>query len=159
MSVIPDAQLGDLDLDSFDALAVPGGFEGTGFYADAYSDDFARTIRHFEAKGQPVASVCVASLALGSVGVMRGRRATTYHQVGGRRKAQLEAFGATFVVEAIVEDHGLITSTGPGTSVEVSFKLLAALTTAENAAHIRQLMRIPPASQTWRSAPQVSTAA
>ncbi|WP_366128961.1 DJ-1/PfpI family protein [uncultured Roseovarius sp.] len=54
-------------------------------------------MRHFEAKGQPVASVCVASLALGSAGVMRGRCATTYHQVGGRRKAQLEAFGATFV--------------------------------------------------------------
>lgn len=155
-SAIPDAQLDDLDLDSFDALALPGGFEGAGFYTDAYSEAFGRTIRHFEAKGQPVASVCVASLALGSAGVIYGRRATTYHQVGGRRKAELEEFGATFIDEAVVEDGGLITSTGPGTGVEVAFKLLEILTSFENVAHIRQLMRMPPASELWRTTPQVS---
>ncbi|MBX4389764.1 DJ-1/PfpI family protein, partial [Mycobacterium tuberculosis] len=31
-SVIPHAQLSELDLNDFDALAIPGGFAGAGFY-------------------------------------------------------------------------------------------------------------------------------
>lgn len=154
-SVVPDARLEDLDLDEFDALAIPGGFEGAGFYKDALSDKFAEAIRHFENRGLPVASVCVASLALGSAQVLNGRRATTYHQVGGKRKAQLESYGAEFVDEAIVNSDGLITSTGPGTGVEVAFALLAQLTSQDNVEHIRQLMRMPPFSERWRQTPQV----
>lgn len=154
-SVIPDALVSELDLDSFDALAVPGGFEGAGFYEDAYEPEFLDVIRHFNDREKLIASVCVASLSLGMAGVINGKRATTYHQVGGKRKAELEAFGANFVDEPIVSDSGLISSTGPGTGVEVAFDLLELLTSAENAAQIRALMRIPILSDTWRKQPQV----
>lgn len=157
-SVIPDALVADLDLDSFDALAVPGGFDGAGFYEDALSEPFLDVIRHFEARGKIVASVCVASLALGAAGVLQGRRATTYHQVGGQRKAQLEAYGAQFIDEAIVIDGTLMTSTGPGTGVEVAFALLRGLTSQKVADQIRNLMRVPRPDATWQIAPQVPTA-
>lgn len=156
-SVIPDQLISDLDLDTFDALAVPGGFEGAGFYKDAYAPEFLKVIKAFADRGAPVASVCVASLSLGAAGVLKGRRATTYHQVGGKRKAELEGFGAAFVDQAIVQDAGLITSTGPGTGVEVAFELLETLTSAANTAHIRQLMRIPERSEAWLTKPQVTT--
>jgi 4-methyl-5(b-hydroxyethyl)-thiazole monophosphate biosynthesis len=154
-SVIPDAQLADLDLNSFDALALPGGFEGAGFYKDAYTPAFKAAIQHFSTRNKVVASVCVASLALGAAGVVKGRRATVYHQEGGKRKAELEAFGATFIDEAIVRDGHLITSTGPGTGVEVAFKLLEQLTSAKNVAHVRTLMRMPSPSAEWVKTPQV----
>ena len=32
--------IGDFDISSFDALAIPGGFEVYGFYNDAYDDKF-----------------------------------------------------------------------------------------------------------------------
>lgn len=154
-SVIPQALVSELDLSEFSALAIPGGFARAGFYDDALSEPFLDVIRHFEGKGGPVASVCVASIALGAAGVMRGRRATTYHQAGGRRRQQLEDHGAIFVDEAVVEDGGLISSTGPGTSVEVALRLLAALTSRENAEHIRKIMRIPSPDPMWLAAPQV----
>lgn len=157
-SVIPDALVSDLDLDSFDALAVPGGFDGAGFYQDAMSEEFLAVIRHFEARGKIVASVCVASLALGAAGILHGRRATTYHQAGGKRKAQLEGYGAKFIDEAIVIDGRLMTSTGPGTAVEVAFALLRDLTSKAVADRIRQLMRVPRPDATWQIAPQVPTA-
>ncbi|GEO02313.1 dimethyladenosine transferase [Novosphingobium sediminis] len=157
-SVIPDALVSDLDLDSFDALAVPGGFDGAGFYQDALSEEFLAVIRHFEARGKIVASVCVASLALGAAGILHGRRATTYHQLGGKRKAQLEGYGAQFIDEAIVIDGKLMTSTGPGTAVEVAFALLRDLTSKTVADRIRQLMRVPRPDATWQIAPQVPTA-
>jgi 4-methyl-5(b-hydroxyethyl)-thiazole monophosphate biosynthesis len=133
----------ELDLSEFDALAIPGDFEGAGFYNDALSEPFLDVIRTFETRGKPVASVCIASISLGAAGVLHGRRATTYHQAGGIRKAQLESHGALFVDEAIIEDNGLISSTGPGTAIEVALRLLAKLTSDLNASHIRRLMRVP----------------
>ncbi|WP_232495554.1 DJ-1/PfpI family protein [Novosphingobium kaempferiae] len=159
-SVIPDAVVADLDLDldTFDALAVPGGFEGAGFYEDALASEFTSVIAKFEEAGKPVASVCVASLSLGAAGVLRGRRATTYHQIGGKRKAQLEGYGATFIDEPIVVEGGLITSTGPGTAIEVAFTLLEELTSRANVDHIRQLMRMPQPSASWYTTAQVDDA-
>jgi 4-methyl-5(b-hydroxyethyl)-thiazole monophosphate biosynthesis len=154
-SVIPDTTVDNIDLSSFDALAVPGGFEGAGFYKDAYDESFLQIIREFEKSLKPIASVCVASLSLGRAGVIDGRRATTYHQIGGKRKLELEAFGAIFIDQAIVQDAGIISSSGPGTGVEVAFELLELLTTKENAQHIRQLMRMPPRSIGWQQTPQV----
>lgn len=156
LQVTPQKLLADLDLDTFDALAIPGGFEGAGFYKDAYNDEFLSAITHFEKVGKPVASVCVASLSLGKAGVINGRRATVYHQVGGKRKAELEAYGAHFIDNAVVKDKNIITSTGPGTGVEVAFQLLEDLTSAENSQHIRKLMRMPDVSENWLKTPQVS---
>lgn len=82
-SVVPNAVIGDLDLDSFDAVAVPGGFEGAGFYQDALTDEFTAVIARFQEAGKPVASVCVASLSLGAAGVLRGRHATPSRQPQG----------------------------------------------------------------------------
>lgn len=154
-SVIPQAVVSEIDLAEFDALAIPGGFDGAGFYREALSEPFLDIIREFEGKGRPIASVCVASLALGAAGVLEGRHATTYHQVGGKRKAQLEEHGVLFVDRPLVEDSGIITSTGPGTAVEVALALLANLTNRDNADHIRALMRIPEPSSYWLGEAQV----
>jgi len=154
-SVIPNKLLNEIDLNDFDALAIPGGFGGAGFYKDALGEDFAKVIKHFEEKAKTIASVCVASLALGTAGVIKGRKATVYHQIGGKRKEQLEESGAIFVDEAIVRDGNIITSTGPGTAIEVAFELLENLTSKENVAHIRKLMRMPIPDNSWRTTPQV----
>ncbi|MGO7018473.1 DJ-1/PfpI family protein [Rhizobium leguminosarum] len=154
-SVVPQAMLSDLDLTHFDALAVPGGFEGAGFYQDALSEQFIDAIATFEKLGKPVASVCVASLSLAAAGILRGRRATTYHQIGGKRKAQLETYGAIFIDRPVVIEDNLITSTGPGTAIEVAFALLRTLTSEANVQHIRTLMRMPEPSEAWRTQVQV----
>jgi 4-methyl-5(b-hydroxyethyl)-thiazole monophosphate biosynthesis len=154
-SVMPHAQISELDLNDFDALAVPGGFAGAGFYDEALSEPFLDIIRHFDVQDQPIASVCVASMALGAAGIIKGRRATIYHQIGGKRKGQLEQYGALFVDQAVVDDGGIISSTGPGTAIEVALRLLANLTSPENAAHIRAKMRVPELDQNWLHQPQV----
>jgi 4-methyl-5(b-hydroxyethyl)-thiazole monophosphate biosynthesis len=154
-SVMPKAQISELDLNAFDALAIPGGFAAAGFYDEALSEPFLDVIRSFAARDRDIASVCVASLALGAAGALNGRRATTYHQVGGKRKDQLEQYGALFVDQAVVEDGRMISSTGPGTAIEVALRLLANLTSPENAAHIRGKMRVPELDQSWLHRPQV----
>ena len=39
-SCIPMKQIEEVDLNDFDALAIPGGFEQANFYEDAFSEDF-----------------------------------------------------------------------------------------------------------------------
>lgn len=154
-NVLPEALLDEIDPDDFDALVIPGGFGDAGFYEEALSEPFLDVIRSFHSRRAPIAAVCVSALSLGAAGILEGRRATVYHQVGGKRKAELESYGAIFVDEPIVIDGNLLTSTGPGTAVEVGLKLLEILSTPEFVQDIRERMRIPMPDRAWYSAAQV----
>jgi len=156
LTLIPGCLLGELDLNGFDALALPGGFEPSGFYEEALSEAFLETIRHFADAGKPLASVCVSSICLGVAGVLRGKNATTYHQEGGKRKDQLVESGAVFVDRPVVVDDNIITSSGPGTAAEVAFLLLEKLTSAKNATYVREKMRFATPDREWYDTPQVA---
>ena len=138
--LVPDVQLDQVALADFDALAIPGGFESAGFYTDAYSEPFLDVIRAFDSAGKPIAAICVGALPVAKSGVLRGRRATTYKLLGGKRRKQLAELGAEVVDASIVRDGNVITSTGPSTSVPVALALLEVLTSEENAAQIRGIM-------------------
>ena len=152
----PNRLLAHLDLEEFDALALPGGFEPSGFYEEALSEPFLAAIRHFVDADKIIASVCVSSLCLGRAGVLLNRNATIYHQVGGRRKQQLIETGARFVDQPVVRDGKIITSSGPGTASEVAFLLVEQLTCESNAQNIRAVMRFPTPDAQWYVTPQVS---
>ena len=153
--VLPETLLNEIDLDDFDALVIPGGFGDAGFYEDALSEPFLDVIRHFDRRQAPIAAVCVSALSLGAAGVLNGKRATVYHQIGGTRKAELESYGAIFVDEPLVIDGHLMTSTGPGTGIELAFKLLECLSSAEFALELRVRMRVPAPDPMWFRAAQV----
>ena len=155
LNLSPNTLLEDVNLDEFDALAIPGGFEPSGFYDEALSEPFLEVIRHFAERNKVIASVCVSSICLGAAGVLKGKKATTYHQVGGIRKAQLEETGAVFIDRPVVTDGQLITSTGPGTALEVAFELLERLTDKDNVADLRLKMRMPQPDAAWYQTPQV----
>jgi 4-methyl-5(b-hydroxyethyl)-thiazole monophosphate biosynthesis len=140
LKLIPDRVLGDVQAGDFDALAIPGGFGEYGFYEEGFTDEVADVIRAFESLDRPIAAICVGALPVASSGILEGRRATTYHLMGGQRRKQLGDFGAELVDEPIVRDGNIITSTGPGTAVGVAFELLEDLTDADNVARIRHLM-------------------
>lgn len=155
LTLKPSKLLQDINLYDYDAIAIPGGFEPSGFYDDALSEPFVAVIKHFNQYEKPIASVCVSSIALGHAGILTDRKATTYHQLGGKRKQQLEQTGATFVDRPVVKDQHIITSTGPGTALEVAFLLLEEITSTENVTALREKMRVPTPSKQWYQAPQV----
>jgi len=155
INIRPNRMLMDLDLNEFDALALPGGFEPSGFYEEALSEPYLAAIKQFINAGKIVASVCVSSLSLGRAGVLKDKRATIYHQVGGRRKQQLVETGATFIDQPVVCDGNIITSTGPGTAPEVAFLLIEMLTNKVNAETIRKIMRFSTPDQKWFQTAQV----
>ena len=140
LRVRPNVLLSDVDTAEFDAVAIPGGFESQGFFKDAYSEIVLQTLRDFEKSRKPVASICVGALPLAKSGILSGKRATTYHLMGGRRRKQLAELGANVVDAAIVADDNKITSTSPATAIEVALMLVERMTSRENAERIRHLM-------------------
>lgn len=135
---IVDYLIDDIDINSFDALAIPGGFEVYGFYNDAYNDRFLDLIRGFKAQNKIIASVCVGALPIGKSGILKDKNGTTYNSAI-RRKALCE-FGVNVFHQPIVMDDHIITSWNPSTAVDVALLLLEDLTTKNNADKIRQLM-------------------
>lgn len=135
---IVDYLIGDIDISSFDALAVPGGFEVYGFYDDAYDEQFLGLIRGFKANNKFIASICVGALPLGKSGILKGKTATTYNNP--IRRAALQGFGVNVINQPIVTDDNMITSWNPSTAADVALMLLENLTTKDNADKVRRLL-------------------
>jgi protein deglycase len=135
---IVDHLIKDIEIDSFDALAIPGGFEKYGYYYDAYDDKFLDLIRGFNSKNKIIASICVGALPIGKSGILKDKKGTTYNNAN--RLETLRGYGVNVINEPIVIDDNIITSWNPSTAVDVALLLLEQLTTKNNADKIRQLM-------------------
>ena len=140
-SCIPMRQIEEVDLNDFDALAIPGGFEQANFYEDAFSEDFLSIIQHFDKANKPIAAICVAGLAVAKSGVLTDRFGTTYRFKNNPRQDQMKEYGVLVLSnERIVEDRNIITSSSPETALDVAFRLLELLTNEENTAEVKRRM-------------------
>lgn len=138
--IVVDTLIEEVAARNYDALAIPGGFEEYGFYDEAYDERLSDLIRDFDRQGKAIASICVGALALGKAGVLRGRRATTYHLKEGYRQKELARFGALVANERIVIDGNIITSYCPETAPYVALALLEMLFDKQSAAKVKTAM-------------------
>ena len=125
--IIVDKTLDEINVEEYDALAIPGGFEEFGFYQEAFDERVMALIREFNRQEKIIASVCVGALPLGKSGILQGRKATTYHLKNACRQKQLAEFGAVVTNERIVVDGNIMTSYCPETAADVAFELLKRL--------------------------------
>ena len=138
--VIVDKTIDEINVDDYEALAFPGGFANYNFYESCSDERLLNLIRAFDEKGKIIASICVASIILGQAGILKGRKATTYHLKNGRRQKQLAQYDVDVVNERIVVDKNVISSYCPETAPDVAFKLLEMLTSLEEALKVKTLM-------------------
>lgn len=139
--VMMDTTMDEICVDDYDALAIPGGFQTYGFREEAYHEKTSELIREFHDQKKPIATVCVAALVLANSGILSGKKATTYHMLGGMRQKELAEYeGVTVVNEPVVIDGNIITSYCPETAVRVAFSLLEMLTSEQIRREIEELM-------------------
>jgi protein deglycase len=139
--VKPELTFDKINVEDFDALAIPGGAAIAGFFDDAYDERFLKLIRAFDSQEKIIASICVAALPIAKAGVLKNRKATTWDLNEGKRRNELADFGAIVEDNRMVLDKNIITSTGPATSLDVAFKLVELLTDIENVNEIKKNMR------------------
>ena len=139
-TVIPEKLISEVNIDEYDALAIPGGFEEAGFYEDAYSKTFLQLIKDFNDQGKIISSVCVAALPVAKSGALNGRKGITFHLNEGYRTKQLQEFGVELSDTLFTEDDNIVTCSGPGNAMQVALNLLERLTSKENMEKVKFAM-------------------
>lgn len=118
--LLPDTTLDEVQQQPFDLVVLPGGMPGS-----EHLKNDARIIALLQrtaAAGKPVAAICAAPMALHAAGLLEGKRATSYPGV-------LDQLPGThhYCADAVVADHGVITSRGPGTAMDFALALVELL--------------------------------
>ncbi len=138
-TIEPEYQLSEIDINDFDALAIPGGMSRSGFDEDAYDERLLSLIRDFDSKGKIIASVCVGALPIAKSGVLNGRNGTTYH-LSKKRQTQMEEMGLNVIQAPIIIDRNIITSRSPSAAMDVAFTVVEMLTSTANLERIKEGM-------------------
>ena len=82
----------------------------------------------------------MGALPIGKSGILKNRRATTYHLRDGYRQEELAEFDVNVVNEPIVVDKNVITSYCPSTASGVAFALLEKLTSKKEMEVVKEAM-------------------
>ena len=133
---IVDYLLEEIDVNAFDALAIPGGFKDYHYYDDAFHPAYLNLIQRFNDQNKWIASVCVGALPVAKSGVLQHKNGTTYFSY----RNELEGYGVNISDQPILVDQHIITSCDPSTATEVAFILLEKLTNLKNTKRVRGLM-------------------
>lgn len=109
----------EADLSDADLLMLPGGLPGAD-YLNAH-EGVRKALLAQNEKGKRIAAICAAPQVLGSLGLLKGRRATCY--------PGFEKFldGATYTHELCTVDGNITTGEGPAATFPYAYTLLAQL--------------------------------
>src|SRR5205085_5538558 len=116
-----DRKLDDASVDDYHAIVLPGGQINPDLLRiDEQAIEF---IRAFYDQKKIVAAVCHAPWLLIEAGIIKGRRATSYHSI----KTDVINAGAKWQDSEVVVDQGIITSRNPGDLEAFSAKIIEAV--------------------------------
>ncbi|SKA15873.1 protease I [Chitinophaga eiseniae] len=102
-----DKNLSQANAQDYDALVLPGGVLNPDQLR--INQQAVAFVGGFFEDGKPIAAICHGPWTLIETGELKGRRVTSYPSL----KTDLENAGANWTDEAVVTDHGLVTSRTP----------------------------------------------
>ena len=102
-----DKALGDVSVDDYDALVLPGGQINPDLLR--VEEKAVQLVRDFVSAGKIVAAVCHAPWLLIEAGVVEGREMTSYKSI----RTDVANAGATWVDRPVAVSNGIVTSRNP----------------------------------------------
>jgi 4-methyl-5(b-hydroxyethyl)-thiazole monophosphate biosynthesis len=132
IEIVPDAELGALDLSHITLLVLPGGMPGTrNLVADERIVALAQRLAR---EGRTTAAICAAPLVLQKAGILRGLEVTSHPSV----RDELSGAGGVEVraEPRVLQSGQVITSQGAGTAIEFALALVSLLRGPEQAEKI-----------------------
>jgi len=117
LRVQPDVYLDEVLDRDFDMIALPGGLPGSEHLKN--DPRIQGLLKRLSAEGRFTAAICAAPMALAAVGLLDGRRATSYPGVVDRMNLP----GTVYVTQPVVVDGKVVTSRGPGTAMDFALTL------------------------------------
>lgn len=116
IKVVADKLFSELDFSSIDVLVLPGGMPGAKHLNEHVA--LKAKVAEFANNGNCVAAICAAPIVLGGLGLLDGKRATTYPGF----ESQLS--GAEVVSEGVVVSGNIITGRGPAFVYDFALELV-----------------------------------
>ena len=105
-----DKLIEDVDFGDYQGIVLPGGIPGTPNLES--NDCVTEAVKKFAEEGKMVAAICAAPSILGHLGILDGKKATSYP--GFDR----EMSGCKYKTDSVVKDGNIITSRGMGTAID-----------------------------------------
>ncbi|MEJ2045035.1 MAG: DJ-1/PfpI family protein [Reinekea sp.] len=128
--LLPDVVMSDVQDQTFDLIALPGGLPGADHLAqDAILQDM---IKRQNSKEAMLAAVCAAPKALASAGVLSGRKITSYP---GSMDALTPDWSSNSGNKVEIDGH-IVTGRGPGVALEFALTLVENLFGADKRAEV-----------------------
>lgn len=118
--VVTDIEIGQADLDSYDAVVLPGGMPGATNLAK--SGEVSKRILNHYSRGQIVAAICASpAVVLGPLGILEHHKAVCYP--GMESRCPDVHFGS----QRVLRDGNVITARGAGCAMEFGLEIVKAL--------------------------------
>ncbi|MGM0599190.1 MAG: DJ-1 family glyoxalase III [Candidatus Rifleibacteriota bacterium] len=115
----PDVRIDEIDINSFDAIVLPGGLEGTKNLGE--SEKVLQIVKEAAQQNKLVAAICAAPVVLVKAGLASGRTLTSHPA------AQEHMVGVNYSEDRVCKDGNIVTSRAAGTAFEFAFALLKEL--------------------------------
>lgn len=119
IQVRADVLFEEMDDSDTELYVLPGGMPGTKHLA-AHAG-LGKLLQDAASSGKKVAAICAAPSVLGGLGILKGRRATSYPGFEG------QLAGAELSEEQVVVSGNITTSRGMGTAIPFGLELVAQL--------------------------------
>jgi 4-methyl-5(b-hydroxyethyl)-thiazole monophosphate biosynthesis len=133
IKIQPDVLLDSID-ELFDIIILPGGSPG---YINLGNDKrVLDLVNRYYSEGKIVAAICAAPSVLAKAGILEKRKATIFDGMEDLLK------NAKYVNQTVVEDQNIITSQGPGTSIEFALTILLRLTNEKKVREIKDQLLV-----------------
>lgn len=118
IAVEADKLFDEVDFTSYDMLVLPGGMPGAKNLQDHAG--VKEQLKVF-AENKQIAAICAAPMVLGSMGLLKGKRATCYPGF------EPELIGANVTNEPVTVDGNIITGRGPAFAINFTLQLVETL--------------------------------
>ena len=119
IKVEADNTFSNIDFTDFDMLILPGGMPGAKNLNEHI--ELKNLLTEFNSKQKFIAAICAAPMVLGSLGLLKNKRATCYPGF------EPELIGATITGENVVVDENIITGKGPGLVFDFGLRIVEQL--------------------------------
>lgn len=130
--IIADKRIGEINIDEFDAIVLPGGMPGASNLRD--SAKVLEFVRKIDEKGGLVAAICAAPMVLEAADLLEGKNATSYPGFGK------EMSSCNYKEDRVVIDGNIITARGPGVAMEFALTIVEYLKDKKYAEDLRDSM-------------------
>jgi len=133
--IVADEQLADLS--KYDVIVVPG---GPGTREAMKNTQLLKEISRASEAGKLVCSVCTGAFVLAEAGLLKGKKATTYHT----ELEKLSKYGAVPTRERVVVDRNVVTGAGVSASLDVGLKIIEILLGGQTALKVADWIEYKP---------------